>query len=313
MCTNKLIMYGAGKMGRAYLQFLRKYNLDNRIECFCDKKYISLQDIDSFSVLSYEDAKKLNLTFIVAVKKELKQEVINNLENDNCAYYLGLDRYVVDELGLMSRVDYEREICAISHVNTMDEYFDVAENEGAMDFFWNKQKDCYRLFRKLDLTNVVELACGRGRHATRYINLASDITLVDILENNIEFCKKRFADIHHVNYIVNNGYDLSQLSSDSYTSLFSYDSMVHFEMLDIANYLSETYRILKKGGRALFHHSNNHSDYKAAYDNAIESRSYMSKDIFAYLAYRVGFEIEEQVIVDWIEPELDCLTLVIKR
>ena len=34
-------------------------------------------------------------------------------------------------------------------------------------------------------------------------------------------------------------------------------------------------------------------------DGGIGSRSYMSKDLFAYLAYRVGFEIVEQHVIDW--------------
>lgn len=123
----------------------------------------------------------------------------------------------------------------------------------------------------------------------------------------------RFSGADKISYVVNNGYDLSALPDDHYTSLFTYDSMVHFELLDISNYLKETYRILRPGGKALFHHSNNDSDYKASYDDAVESRSFMSKSIFAYLAYRAGFEIEEQRIVDWVKPEIDCLTLVVKR
>lgn len=39
----------------------------------------------------------------------------------------------------------------------------------------------------------------------------------------------------------------------------------------------------------------------------------MNAKIFAYLAYRVGFEIEEQKTVDWVWPDWDCLTLVVKR
>lgn len=39
----------------------------------------------------------------------------------------------------------------------------------------------------------------------------------------------------------------------------------------------------------------------------------MNKEIFAYLAYRAGFEIEEQYVFDWVVPKLDCLTLVVKR
>ena len=251
--------------------------------------------------------------FIVAARKEKAEEVVSRLKNDKKEFYAGLDKLLVDELHLMPRIDYEREICAISHIDTMDQYFEIAESEGALDFFWSAGGICRGLFDKLDLQNTVELACGRGRHVPRYINSAGHITLVDILEKNIDLCRMRFSDTDKISYVVNNGCDLSALPSEYYTSLFTYDSMVHFELLDISNYLKETYRILRPGGKALFHHSNNDSDYKASYDNAAESRSFMSKNIFAYLAYRAGFEIEDQRIVDWVEPEIDCLTLVVKR
>lgn len=47
-------------------------------------------------------------------------------------------------------------------------------------------------FNKLDLKNVIELACGRGRHVHRYLQNAGKITLVDILEKNMDICRSRF-------------------------------------------------------------------------------------------------------------------------
>lgn len=39
----------------------------------------------------------------------------------------------------------------------------------------------------------------------------------------------------------------------------------------------------------------------------------MSKNIFAYLAYRIGFKILNQEIIDWYgEKQLDCITLLEK-
>ena len=38
----------------------------------------------------------------------------------------------------------------------------------------------------------------------------------------------------------------------------------------------------------------------------------MSKEAFAYLAYRAGFEILEQQVINWGIPSLDCITLVEK-
>ena len=313
MGKNDIIIYGAGRKGRAYLLFLQKHNLDSCVQCFCDRNAETIGTLATWPVISYQEACKLGLPFIIAVRKELKAEVVRRLTGDGKKFYHSLDNWVVDELRLMSRLDYEREFCAISHIDSMDQYFEVAESDGALDFFWGNESLCHKLFDRLDLEKVVELACGRGRHVPHYLDRAGQITLVDILEENIVLCKRRFSGENKISYVTNNGYDLSELADNSYTALFTYDSMVHFELLDIGNYLKETYRILKPGGKALFHHSNNDSDYKASYDTGIESRSFMNAKIFACLAYRAGFEIEEQKIVDWVCPDLDCLTLVVKR
>ena len=160
--------------------------------------------------------------------------------------------------------------------------------------------------------NVIELACGRGRHVPHYLQKAGKVTLVDILEENISACKKRFVDEKNISYYCNNGYNLAELETGKYTSLFCYDAMVHFEMLDIYEYLKDIYRVLIPGGKVLIHHSNNTSDYKASFANAPNGRSFMSKDIFAYLAYRAGFEILEQEIIDWGIKNLDCISLIQK-
>lgn len=48
---------------------------------------------------------------------------------------------------------------------------------------------------------------------------------------------------------------------------------------------------------AIFHHSNNTSDYKNSFYNAVSGRNYMSKDLFAYLTYCAGFEVVEQQVI----------------
>ena len=89
--------------------------------------------------------------------------------------------------------------------------------------------------------------------------------------------------------------------------------MVHFEMLDVYEYLKDIYRVLMEGGRALLHHSNYSADYKTDFSKTPHARCFMSKDIFAYLANRVGFKILEQRTIDWYgAKDLDCITLLEK-
>lgn len=206
-----------------------------------------------------------------------------------------------------------RNFCAQYHQNSMDSYFDSAERPDSLDTFWRKDSPFYRLFSKLNLENVVELACGHGRHVPQYINQAGQITLVDILEKNIQICRERFADFPQVSYYKNNGSDFADLPGNHYTALFTYDSMVHFESIDVYYYLQDTYRILRPGGMALFHHSNNTHDYKQSFNNSVHgARSYMSAQLFAHYAHRTGLSIVTQQPIDWGLPNLDCLTLVEK-
>lgn len=206
-----------------------------------------------------------------------------------------------------------RNYVAKYHIENMDGYFQRAESMDNLSIFWARESVFYQMFTRLDLTNVIELACGRGRHVQQYVDAAKSITLVDILEENIIFCKERFKGNTKINYYKNNGYDLLELKSDTYTSLFTYDAMVHFELLDVFNYLKETHRVLTRGGRALFHHSNNTEDYRISFATGSSGRNYMSKELFAHLANRAGLKIIEQHLIDWTGIKgLDCVTLVEK-
>ena len=187
-------------------------------------------------------------------------------------------------------------------------------NNSGLDIFWGEKSVFYEMFQKMNTNRIIELACGRGRHVSCYIERAKKVVLVDILEKNIEYCRERFQEEEKIEYYVNNGYDLHELLSNSYTALFTYDAMVHFEMLDIFQYLKETARVLCEGGRALFHHSNNTSDYRVSFTTGKHGRNYMSRDLFAYLANRAGLLVLEQREINWGGVEkLDCITLVEKQ
>ena len=112
-------------------------------------------------------------------------------------------------------VERNRKYIADYHLIEMEDYFAEAESEKSIQIFWARDSEFRKLFLLLNLNNVVELACGRGRHVPQYIDLADQIVLVDILNKNISYCKERFGNSLKVQYYVNNGHDLKQISSNS--------------------------------------------------------------------------------------------------
>jgi ubiquinone/menaquinone biosynthesis C-methylase UbiE len=191
-------------------------------------------------------------------------------------------------------------------------YYDVAEEEHSecgMETFWNPESVFYKCFKQLDCSSIVELACGHGRHVQKYLDRANNIILVDINQYNIDFCKERFSKENKIKYLVNKGNNFEGIESNSQTAIFTYDAMVHFEMLDILQYIKEANRILVNGGKILFHHSN--ADYLPwmGWNRPPHYRNFMSADIFAYLALRHGFVVLSQDIFSWGVEDLDCLSL----
>lgn len=305
------IIYGAGKWGRTYYNFLKYLNVESLVIGFCDKRYHEIEQIEDKQIFSYEEAKGYNAKFIIAVRDRDVQKGICQMLDKDSIKYCNIEG-IADDIG-MGRVELNREFCAFYHINNMDGYFERAESENSLKEFWGAGSDFKKYFQRLDLTNVIELACGRGRHVPHYIDVAKDVTLVDILPQNIGYCKERFKDKTNIIFYQNNGYNLEKLKCDSYTALFCYDAMVHFEMMDIYDYLTDIYRVLVSGGKALLHHSNYDRDYKASFENSVQSRSFMNRNIFAYLAYRAGFKILDQKIIDWgLDKELDCISLLQK-
>jgi cyclopropane fatty-acyl-phospholipid synthase-like methyltransferase len=96
--------------------------------------------------------------------------------------------------------------------------------------------------------------------------------------------------------------------------LITYDAMVHFEMFDIIDYVKDANRILKTGGKILFHHSNHDFSPELIYSQKPNGRNYLSANIFKYIVSRCGFKVISQVIMPWGTGEnylkdSDCLSL----
>jgi SAM-dependent methyltransferase len=200
------------------------------------------------------------------------------------------------------------------------DYYNKAESDAWTDPFWKPGTQFRRLFEKLDTTSTVELACGHGRHSVRLLSTKGDQTalqslvLLDVVEDNVLHCRRRFSDVSGVSVHTNSGYDFHPVEDGSVSAIFCFDAMVHFEYDAVFSYLQDASRILRHGGRALFHHSNLDKYPGSEYRNNPHWRNFMSKNLFAHAATRSGLRVLEQVTIDWDESQnLDCLTLVEKR
>ncbi len=311
---DKVILFGAGNYGTVTYEFLRSIGMEECVHCFCDNDVSKHNTIiHGKKVISFDDAKKTGYYFAISSTGDSFSQISECLKKNHINYYDSVVSFLQKKYN-MDSVELNRKLCAFDHIENMDLFFERGESEEIINIFWGKDTPFYNMFKQLDLNNVIELACGRGRHLPYYIEKANQVTLVDILEKNIDYCKDRFKDTKKIKYYVNNGHDLSRLDDNSYTSIFSYDSMVHFEMFDVYDYLKETYRVLKDGGKALFHHSNLMLKKTQSYMNSDNpgGRNFMCKELFAYLADKAGLEVLEQEVIDWSLPKMDCITLLQK-
>lgn len=191
-------------------------------------------------------------------------------------------------------------------------YYKSAEASEAIQLFWGDDSVFLKLFRRLDLSVLAELACGRGRHAEHILRRFPVVTMIllDLVPGNIEFCKKRFAQ-DGVTAYRNNGDDFFPVGDGQLTALFCYDAMVHFEYDTVFSYLRDTVRVLAPGGRALFHHSNYTAGPGNLYRQNPHWRNFMSQELFAHAANRSGLRVLEQAVLPWGGvSNLDCLTLL---
>ncbi len=190
-------------------------------------------------------------------------------------------------------------------------YYDRAE--ARIGVWWDDGQVFRELFDRLDLTHVVELACGHGRHTEQIKDRAAHITMMDILEENVAFCRERFAGAGHVTTVVNNGVDFQPLEAESATAIFCYDAMVHFPPEVVESYVRDAGRILVSGGRALFQHSN-YAGRGQHYGRNPHARNFMTQELFASFVASTPLAIEASHVLDWGGvPELDCVTLLIKQ
>lgn len=178
--------------------------------------------------------------------------------------------------------------------------------------FWREGTVYRGMFDRLDKRNVVELACGHGRHAAQAAPLCGMLTLMDIHESNLDACRARFAALDNVAFLKTRGYAFDGVMDGGTSAIYCYDSMVHFSADLVAAYLNDSARVLQSGGMAIYHHSNYDGPPVKHYGRNPHARNFMTRERFAALTREAGLEVLEAVLMDWGEKDLDCVSLVRK-
>ena len=205
--------------------------------------------------------------------------------------------------------------CADSHDRSKG-YFTDAEPE--MEWQWNQI--IYPLIKELDFSVVVDLACGHGRNSEKLRLFARELHLVDINQSCLDACMSRFGksiDGTSFFYHLTSGNSLRSIQDNAATLVYSWDSMVHFDKLIVADYVNEIARILAPGGTAFLHHSN-YGAMKPDSDWAKNdgTRSDMSAELMKEYAKQSGLKLVKQEIhgkeQGWGTDALDCVSLLCK-
>jgi len=194
-------------------------------------------------------------------------------------------------------------------------FFDSAyygDAEKWTPFWWDNRLPFRSFFDRLELDFVIELSCGYGRHAEYSAKLCKTLVLMDVIERNLKVCKVRLAErFSNLLYIRNNGFDFQPIGNGSVSAIYCYDSMVHFSANLVASYLIDTVRVLRPGGRALYHHSNYSGPQLQHFGQHPHARQRMTQQEFIMLAREQGLKIVESLVIPWGTDEaLDCITLV---
>jgi len=184
-------------------------------------------------------------------------------------------------------------------------YYDDAEQY--MEKQW--RESIWPFIKNADFTYVVDLAAGHGRNSEKLKQRAQKIHIVDINQENIDFCRERFAGDARFSFTRNDGCSLSFLPSNGVSLLYCFDAMVHFDSDVVRAYLREFKRILRPGAFGFCHHSNYTQDPERDVHDKPGWRNFMSQALFAHYCSKEGLTVVKSRVIDWERPGSDCLTL----
>lgn len=194
-------------------------------------------------------------------------------------------------------------------------YFEAAEDQQWIRMFWQPETVFNKLFSKLSLDAVLEIACGAGRHSFQVVEQVNQLYLLDSSAGAIELARAKFSKYHHVRFIHHPGglgIPPSAIPAASLTAVFSFDAMVHFEKEAVLAYMRDAYDVLKPGGHCLLHYSNYDKNPGGKFSDNPGWRNYMTQEIFNSYVQEIGFTLLDTELIDFSGPASDAISLLKK-
>jgi LPS sulfotransferase NodH/SAM-dependent methyltransferase len=209
--------------------------------------------------------------------------------------------------------DLKKETAVVTQRWVHTPYYEAVEQHARTQ--WDNLIAPFLKDQDIDYTVVLELAVGHGRMTQILLERAAHVIGVDVLQENIDFCRRRFSGVPNLTLLRNDGVTLDAIEPASVTFLFCFDSMVHFDSDIVRSYLSEFRRILRPGGKAFCHHSNLTRNPDGDFQRAIHARNFMSESLFHHYAHKEGLKLVKSRVINWGKgprhvQQLDCLSLV---
>ncbi len=169
-----------------------------------------------------------------------------------------------------------------------------------------------RLHRLLPARRILEIAPGHGRWTRFLLPLCQEFVGVDLAADCIDTCRRRFADVPHAEFRVNDGLSLEGVEAPL-DFVFSFNLLVHAEIDVFERYVPQILERLAPGGAAFLHHSN-----VAALGDSSDNKHWRGVTVsgarVAALIEANGGEVLVQEVIDWTKTgPTDCLTTFARK
>lgn len=303
-----IAIYGGGEIGLSYLEQINATGYC-KVVCVLDRQIIQSQVKESVYFVPISELTRYRFDVVVIASQKYNDEIFSLLLE------AGLNRNSIISFNSNEVIHSNNHLRTPASFN-WNNYYENAES-GAKNQFNNTIKPVLERYSdQINLMNVLDFACGKGRIAEYFVDISDSLACADISVDSIDYCKSRFFDKKNVTYIVSDTHYIN-MEDNSISFLYSWDAMVHFSYKDLDILFGEFFRIMSPGALAFIHHSNLSalSLSGASEDWSLNPHFRSNVDLadVARLALRCGFRVIEQFELDWSIAKLDGITVLRKE